>query len=229
VPARTPNKKITCKVCGAEFYPSDKWQINKQKLLLAEGADAHRFLIYTCKAYKKSDVQVIDFGGIDELRMFLRNLVQIMADFSKVKTLVIVRDAETNIDSAVAKISSALRNVSLPVPSGPFQFSSNNRIKTAFMLFPGPDENGKWGDGTLEELCLRTVNDTPLLKCVDGYLQCAEKSKEDLRHPGKSRLYAYLAGKDDHAGKRLGEAARDKVWKFNHRSMAAFKKIIQEM
>lgn len=229
MPATPRNKKINCKVCGAEFYPSDKWQIEKEKLLLAEGADVHRFLIYACKAYKKSDVQVIDFGGINDLRPFLKNLVDVMANFSKVKTLVIVRDAETNIDSAVAKITSVLQNVNLPVPPEPFRFSSNNNIRTAFMLFPGPDLNGKCRNGTLEDLCLRTVNDVPLLKCVDTFLQCAQETHEDLKHPWKSRLYAYLAGKDDHAGKKIGQAAKDKVWKFNHAAMLPFKKIIQEM
>jgi len=229
VPARTPNKKITCKVCGAEFYPSDKWQIQEEKLLLAEGADVHRFLIYACKAYNKSNVQVINFGGIDELRPFLKNLVEIMENFSKVKTLVIGRDAETDVNAAIAKVTSALQNVNLPVPQEPFQFSSNNHIKTALMLFPGPDQNGKCQNGTLEELCLTTADDAPLLKCVDAFLQCAQEINEDLRHPRKSRLYAYLAGKNDHAGKKLGQAAKDKVWKFNHPSMAPFKKIVQEM
>ena len=229
MPATPTNKKITCKVCGSEFYPSDKWQIQKEKLLLAEGVDVHRFLIYACEAFEKADIQVINFGGIDELRGFLKNLVEIMANFTKVKTLVVARDAETDVDAAIAKVASAFKNVNLPVPQEPFQFNSNNHIKTALMLFPGPDQNGKCRNGTLEELCLTTADDAPLLKCVDAFLQCAQKSNEDLRHPWKSRLYAYLAGKDDHAGKKLGQAAKDKVWKLNHPSMAPFKKIIQEM
>jgi len=225
----TPQKKITCRVCGAEFYPSEKWQIQKEKLLLSEGVDVHRFLIYACETFEKPGIQVINFGGIDELRGFLETLVEIMENFSKVKTLVIACDAETNVDATVAKVTSALRNVNLPVPQAPFQFSMNNHIKTAFMLFPGPDQNGKCRNGTIEDLCLATVNDAPLLKCVDTFLQCAQKSDEDLKHPWKSRLYAYLAGKDDHAGKKIGQAAKDKVWKFNHAAMAPFKKIIQEM
>ena len=223
-----PNKKITCKICGADFYPSDKWQIQKEKLLLAEGADVHRFLIYACKSYKKPDVEVIDFGGINELRAFLQNL-KMMPNFSKVKTLVIARDAETDVNAAIAKLASALENINLPVPQEPFLFTSNSNIRTAVMLFPGPDQKGKCQNGTIEELCLTTVNDSPLLKCVDAFLQCAQKSNEELKHPWKSRLYAYLAGKNDHAGKKLGQAAKDKVWKFNHASMAPFKKIIKEM
>ena len=188
MPPTPSNKKITCNVCGAEFYPSDKWQIEKEKLLLAEGVDVHRFLIYACEAFEKADIQVINFGGIDELRGFLKNLVEIMANFTKVKTLVVARDAETDVDAAIAKVASAFKNVNLPVPQEPFQFSSNNHIKTALMLFPGPDQNGKCRNGTLEDLCLRTVNDVPLLECVDTFLQCAQKTNEDLKHPWKSTL-----------------------------------------
>jgi hypothetical protein len=227
VPA-TPEKKITCRVCGAEFYPGDKWQIKKEKLLLAEGTDVHRFLIYACEAYEKSNVQVIDFGGIDDLRPFLQELMT-MENFSKVKTLVIARDAETDVNVAITQVVSTLRNVSLPVPQKPFQFTSNDHIKTALMLFPGPDPNGKCHNGTIEDLCLKTVDDSHLLQCVDIFLECAKESNEDIRHPWKSKLYAYLAGKDDHAGKKIGQAARDKVWDFNHDAMVPFKKIIQEM
>jgi len=216
-------------VCGEEFYPADKWQIRKEKLLLAEGADAHRFLIYACKSYKKTDIQVINFGGITELKVFLQNLVEIMAGFSKVKALVVARDAEADVDRAMIQVTSALQTVKLPVPQQPFQFSSNGHIKTAVVFFPGPDQNGKCQKGTLEELCLKTIDDVALLECVEAFLQCAKKSNEDLKHPWKSKLYAYLAGKDAHAGKRLGQAARDKVWNLNHSSMEPFKKIIREM
>ncbi len=74
MPAAPEKKKLTCNVCGAEFYPGEKWQIWSEKLLLAEGVDVHRFLIYAITSYEKSDVQVINFGGIDELRLFIENL-----------------------------------------------------------------------------------------------------------------------------------------------------------
>lgn len=224
-------KRITCKVCGAEFYPNRKWQIDKDKLLLAEGVDVHRFLMYACKAYGISDIQVIDFGGNNELRNFLETL-KTFEDLSRIKTLVIARDAETNVTSAIDSIKSAIENINLPVPSTPFQFQQENGIKTAFMLFPGPDKNNQCQRGTIEDLCLSTVSNDPLLKCVDGFLECAKQNQEEgdeLKHPWKSRLYAYLAGKDDHAGIRLSQAARDKVWDWEHDSMIPVQKIIKGM
>ena len=231
MPQRPLKQRIACRVCGAEFYPHEKWQIYEEKLLLAEGVDVHRFLIYACKAYQKSDVQVISFGGNSELRTFLEALKN-LEDFSKVKALVIARDAETDVTSAVDSVKSALRNIELPVPSEPFQFQQEDGTKTAFMLFPGPDRNNQCRTGTIEDLCLATISKDPLLNCVNAFLECAkqnQESDEELKHQWKSRLYAYLAGKDDHAGKKLSQAAKNNVWNWEHDAMLPFQRIIQEM
>jgi len=231
MPQKPLKKRITCRVCGAEFYPHEKWQIYEEKLLLAEGVDVHRFLLYACKTYKKSDIQVISYGGNSELRTFLEALKN-LEDFLKVKTLVIARDAETVVTSAIESVKSSLGNIGLPVPSEPFQFKQKNGVKTAFMLFPGPDRNNQCQTGTIEDLCLATISKDPLLNCVNAFLECAkqnQESDEELKHQWKSKLYAYLAGKNDHAGKRLSQAAKDNVWNWDDEAMLPFQRIIHGM
>lgn len=231
MPQRPSKKRITCRVCGAEFYPQEKWQIDEEKLLLAEGVDVHRFLIYACRAYQRSDIQVISFGGNSELRTFLEVLKN-LEGFSQVKALVIARDAETNVTSAIESVKSALGNIELPIPSEPFQFQQEGNTKTAFMLFPGLDGNNHCQTGTIEDLCLATISEDPLLNCVNAFLECAKQNQEGdekLKHQWKSRLYAYLAGKDDHAGKKLSQAAKNNVWNWEHDAMLPFQRIIQEM
>ena len=230
----TEIKKVTCPECGKEFDDKPQ-QIEKQKLILVEGMDVHGFLFHAIKAFKKNDIQVFNFKGRNDLRLFVKNLAT-MENFSKVKTFVIASDAETNVQSTIQSIKDTLKNVDnvdLPIPTGPFQFSSNNDIKTAIILFPGPDKNGDLRKGTIEDLCLETVADDPILKkCVENFIKCASQNQLDndvLRHLWKSRLHAYLAGKDDHAGKKLGVVARSGLWKWDHPTMAPFKKIIQEM
>lgn len=226
-------KKVTCPECGKEFGAT-RQQIETQKLILAEGMDVHGFLFHAARTFDRDDIQVFNFKGKDELRLFLENLTN-MENFTKVNTIIIARDADTNIQSAVQSIRSALKNaesVDLPIPTKPFQFSSANGIKTAFILFPGLDKNGKCRAGTIEDLCLETLADDPLLDCVDAFLECAQQNQENnekLKHAWKSKLHSYLAGKNDHAGKKLGVAARDGVWKWDHPAMAPFKKIIQQM
>ena len=179
------------------------------------------------------DVQVIDFGCIRELNLFLKNLIQDNG-FSQVETLVIARDAETSVNSAITSIQNSLQDIGLelPVPTRPFEWQPNSSIKVAFMLFPGIDGTGQCQTGTLENLCLKTVTTDPLLKCVKDFVQCAQENQQNndrISHPWKSELYAYLAGKDDHAGKRLSQAAKDRVFPWDHSAMEPFKRIIQAM
>lgn|GEM_PF-1048605 len=226
--------KVTCPECGKQFEPK-KQQIEKQKLILAEGLDAHAFLFHATRAFQKLDVQVFNFEGKDQLRLFIQNLAT-MENFSKVNTLVIARDAETNVESAIQSVQSALKNaanVNLPIPAQPFQFTSANGIKTALILFPGPGPNGRCRTGMIEDLCLETVAHDPVLEtCVNSFLECARQNQQGndkLKHPSKSKLHAYLAAKNDHAGKKLGVAAMAQVWNWDHPAMGHFKKIIQEM
>ena len=114
----------------------------------------------------------------------------------------------------------------------PCKFQQGDNIKTAFMLFPGLDAHKQCKAGTIEDLCLATISKDPLLNCVKTFLECAEQNQEAgerLKHPWKSKLYAYLAGKDDHAGKRLSQAAKNNVWNWEHDAMLPFKRIIREM
>ena len=234
MPALPVTKKISCPECGKEFDATPR-QIEREKLILAEGMDVHGFLFHAARAFDRDDIQVFNFKGKDELRLFLEDLAN-MENFTSVNTIVIARDAETNVQSSIQSIRSALenaRNVNLPIPIRPFEFTSRNGIKIAFILFPGFDKNGNLRSGTIEDLCLATVGDDPLVKnCVSSFLVCVRENQQGndkLRHPWKSKLHAYLAGKDDHVGKKLGVAAKDRVWKWDHAAMAPFKKIIQEM
>jgi len=74
--------------------------IEKSKLILAEGRDAELFLVWARDTYlDRGDVQIIDFGGINQLPPFLLNLPN-MENFDKVESLVIARDAETDAKAA---------------------------------------------------------------------------------------------------------------------------------
>lgn len=204
--------------------------INKKKLLLAEGKDAFHFLCHACNFYRQTeDVQVMDFGGNDDLPNFLLYLVN-MDKFDEVNTIVIARDAETDAEAAINSIRASMLqkkilSADIPVPEKPFEYTANDTMKTAFMVFPGPQQE----DGTLEDLCLSTVENDPLLECVDGYLECAKAKGEQFPHFHKNRLHCFLAGKKDHAGSPISHAFKAKVWPPDHPALEPFKRIIEEM
>lgn len=231
-----PDIKIAiCPECGKKF-PVGRVPINKEKLILAEDRDIQGFMFQACKAFAKSnEIQLFCFNSASELGTFIKSLAT-MENFSPVKTIVVARDADANVQSSIQSIKSALErvtNVNLPIPQEPFRFVSNDNIKTAFVLFPGPDEKGEYQTGSIEDLCLALVNDDPLLKsCVAPFIECAQANQEKgetLKYQSKSEFYAYLAGKHHHAGIRLGMAAGCKLWNWDDDRIAPFKAIIEQM
>ncbi len=207
--------------------------IEKEKLILAEGKDAYHFFCHACNFYRQvKNVQVMNFGGNDELPNFLSDLTN-MDKFDEVNTIVISRDAETNADAAIMSIQDAIKHANnknsanIPIPQESFKYTNTQKfsMKVAFMIFPGP----KLKKGTLEHLCLSTVQNDPIMKCVDDYLECAKGKGEQLPRIHKNRLHCFLAGKSDSAGKPIGLAFKAKVWPPDHLVLKPFKKIIQEM
>ncbi len=204
---------------------SNPEQITAKKILLAEGRDAELFLVWTSRHFRHEiDFQVMDFGGIKELTNFLLLLAN-DESYDDVETIVVARDAETDAKAATDSIQHSMKQANIPVPKKPFEYIRNATLKTAFIIFPGP----KYSSGRLEDLCLLTVEDDPLLKCVDGYLECAKAKGEQLTRIHKSRLHCFLAGKKDYAGLPIGRASQKKAWDFDHSALKPFKRIIQEM
>jgi hypothetical protein len=183
------------------------------------------FLIWACREYRdKEDFQVMDFGGVDELRNCLSLLTRIEG-YDQVETLVIGRDAETDVASAIVSVRDSMRLAKMPVPDKPFEYVSQDGLRTAFVIFPGP----QCKRGTLEDLCLLTVTDDPIMPCVDDFLVCVGGTGETLPRPHKSKLHCFLAGKDTYVGSTIGQASYKGAWNAHHNALQPFKSIIQKM
>jgi hypothetical protein len=177
----------------------------------------------------------MDFGGVGshDLRRFLA-LIQAMEGYDSVDTIVFARDAETDGARAEESVKYHFRTAGLPEPDHAFELTET-APRCGYMVFPGtrtPDTTGatSLAPGTLEDLCISSVSDDPLLTCVDSYIACAQQiSGKPVIHVHKARLYAYLACKKDWAGLKLSEAARAGAWPWEHEVFAPFKLLIQSM
>ena len=49
-------------------------QITEKKLILTEGRDTYYFCIWAYQAFNTTGIQVLDFGGIKDLNIYLKNL-----------------------------------------------------------------------------------------------------------------------------------------------------------
>ena len=200
--------------------------ITQKKLLLAEGRDAELFLVWAGRHFRpERDFQVMNFGGIKELTNFLKLLANDESYDDNVETIVVARDAEMDAKAAIDSIQNSMKQADMPVPKKPFEYTQESSLKTAFMIFPGPE----YQSGRLEDLCLLTVENDPLLECVDDYLECAKAKGEQLPRIHKSKLHCFLAGKKDYAGLPIGLASCEKAWDIDHLALEPFKRIIQEM
>jgi hypothetical protein len=211
---------------------SEKEEIRQKKLLLAEGGDDYYFCRAACQTLGVDDVQVLDFGGIDNLRAYLKALI-LLPGFEIVETIVIARDAEQSAVGAVLSVKGAISNAGLDVPANPFEFSCG-KPRVAFMLFPGYASHGQEGkkelrEGALEDLCMEIAKDVSTFKCVDDYIQCLRSVGQEIRHLHKIRIHAYLAGIDRLSGLKIGEAARAGAWDLQNPDFDQFRQIITNM
>ncbi|WP_406037629.1 DUF3226 domain-containing protein [Succinimonas sp.] len=141
--------------------------IVKNYIILCEGVDTVNFLLYyLCSKELDYDprfadnIQLFNFGGITDLSLFIRNLMS-MENFDKVNTILIVRDAETDVDKAISSVKIALKKSQLPVPDNCnlWKRDEENNIKVAFTLMPMCSSNPT--TGALEDLCWNILANDP--------------------------------------------------------------------
>lgn len=203
--------------------------IEREKIILVEGADASFFFMWACQALDVHYIQVIDYGGIDDLGEYLRTFKE-LSGYEKVSTVLIGRDAETNPDGAVKSIKSSLKKNGFSVSERPFIFAEG-KPRVAYMLFPGFKSGSEVSllPGTLEDLCLSTTKGDLVHECVNLYVDCLREKGITLKDLHKTRLHAYLAGKQNFAGLKIGEAAKAGAWNWNHTNLKPFREIIKAM
>jgi len=203
-------------------------RITEPKLLLAEGADACYFCIWAKQAYGVTGLQVMDFGGIGELARRLQT-VQLVTGYDVVESLGVIRDAEEDAAAAFASVRGAFDKAGLTAPSQPYEVAAGSP-RTGVFLFPGPapDEGGP-RCGTLEDLCMATVENQPVRHCIDSFMDCLRQAGGDLRRPHKARVHSYLAGNNSFVGLKLGEAAKAGAWDWRHRQMEPFERFLRTL
>jgi len=202
--------------------------ITEPKLLLTEGADAYWFSKWAVSGYALSRIQVIDFGGNQQLETKLTTLQRIPG-YHQVEALGIIRDAESNASAAVESVQLALERAKLTVPDNAFEVKSGSP-KVGIFLFPGPGNGEKTPrPGTLEDFCLFTVKGKPVMSCIDSFLDCVKDVGCDVRHPHKASLHAYLTANDKFVGMKLGEAGRAGAWDWEHPAFRAFKEFLYSL
>ena len=176
--------------------------IGLSRLLLVEGETPLSFFDALTVHLGLSDrVEIRSFGGVRDLRKYLRTLVA-SADFRQVKKLGIIRDCEEDAAAAAQSLRDVIEHVKI----------DRSRVEVSWLLLP--DEKSP---GMLETLLWRAIEQSPTAQCVDRFFKCIVEAGEQLPIGklafDKNRVQAYLATTDK-PQVSLGVAAQRSVWNF---------------
>lgn len=194
-------------------------RITSDRLLLVEGPD-DRNLFEALLRRRLDDagsaVQVVDVGGASAFKDQIRALfTAAMQAGRNLRAVGIARDADRNPAGAWQSVYNAVLAANLQPPERPAGFSDASPRVGIFIV---PDSES---EGSLETLCMRSVAGKPAAHCVERYLTCLEERHAmSSRNRDKSFAHAYLASRRDPVA-RVGEAARQGVWNFDHPTFAA--------
>lgn len=211
-------------------------RILKSYVILCEGIDAQKFLISYLNSealkYDKrfgNNIQVLNFEGITQLGTYILNLKN-MDGYEIIKQLLVVRDAETSVQSAIDSIQHAFTVSGLPVPNKCNKWESDDRMKTAFSLFPLCSSNPS--PGALEDLCWYILNNDDSCEMRNEINEFVRKVKEKyhsiVSHEHKSRLHTFFSVNERLVSLKIGESADAKAFDWNSPKLNSLKTIIED-
>ncbi len=195
-----------------------------------EGADPHHFFTALAGHLGIDHLQIHDFGGVRDLRQFLRVFVD-ASDFPSVINLGIVRDAETDAAAAFQSVRDSLRYANLPVPDAPETTQPGPPAITT-MILPGGNR-----PGMLETLLREAVADHAVRPCVTDFMACLEalhgappqrpdKATARALLAAQTYLQGYLATRrDPHLS--VGIAAKRGYWPLDHAVLQPVRAFLQ--
>lgn len=197
-------------------------EVEEPVQLLVEGNDQRNFFETLLCHLGRIDVQVHNFGGVNDLRDFLPGLVDAPGFKETVRSVGIVRDAETSAESALQSIQSSLRKAGLETPDSPGKRISADPSVTVLIL---PDGKRK---GMLETLLCESFAGTPVDECIDGFFECVEAVGESVKRPDKARAWAYLTTMPD-PHHSVGVAAKRGYWDLDHDAFGNVRDFLEKL
>jgi len=198
-------------------------EINKAKQLLVEGKDAKIFFEALLSNLDITEIQIQNYGGIDELKGFLNQFSKAPGFQEKVESIGIIRDAENRFKSAFQSIGSALNMAGFSVPQRPQQKTESQPCISVFIL---PDNKTK---GMLETLCNRSVDKDPAMVCVDTYFDCLKENSVKLpKKIEKARLQTFMASKKK-VPRLIGIAAKQNIWPWDSPVFENIKQFLSDL
>ncbi len=204
----------------------NKIRLESDRILAVEGKDECNFFEALIKYEKINGIQIIDIGGKDKIKTEFPLLIN-LEGFTDVNALGFIRDAEENqAISAFASICYILKHNGFPAPDTINSICNEQNIRIGIFIMPNNIDKGM-----LEDLCLESVKDKPVFKCVDHYieccLQCLGENGKNI-NISKAKIQTYLSVKKPIANS-LGIAAIKGYWNFGNDCFSDIKQFLHNL
>jgi hypothetical protein len=208
----------------------DPAPIKSKKILGVEGTDEKNFFDALLKYMGIMDFDIREVGGKDRFKDKLPAL-RIVPGFSNadgspfVTHLAIVRDK--NSDNAFKSVVGILKKEGFTPPNKHGQFSNGNP-KVGIFIMPGEIE------GTmLEDLCLKTVENYPAMKCVNEFATCVSDLESKPKNISKAKVQIFKAqvflAAQPEVVDLVGLGAQKKYWNFDSPALEELKQFLNNL
>ena len=165
-------------------------------------------------------IQIMSTDSKDKLKPFLEVLPD-LPNINIVKKIAIIQDADNSDIITFNAIQNYLHDAHLPVPEK--QLESKEGIINNFQkILIHVLIIGIGNKGMLEDLCMDSVIDDPVMPCVDSYFQCLGNKFLTFLLPrpknlAKSKVRVFIASKKECTA-HVGYAAQEGYWNFERSS-----------
>lgn len=206
-----------------------------EKALLVEGQDEVNFFKALLKHCAITGVDVQKFDGKYNFNTKLPTFLNSYG--SQMRAYAIIQDADTNAEDTFQSIVNLLKKHGEPFPAQIGKYGENDKRRVGVFIMPGNRE-----EGMLEDLCLQTVAEHPVMRCLDEYFSCLKeqlpsRTLDQLKNPdcyyfpknpSKARSQAFLAGMYETFAS-VGVASLNGCWNFNHDILLDLKKFLSAL
>ena len=198
-------------------------RITSKRVLAVEGLDEKNFFDKLLKYLGISEFQIEDVGGKEKFPKKFPVLLKTPGFFapdesSLVTHLAIVRDKDE--DEAFQSVASIVAGAGLVPPSKHSTFSKGSP-KVGVFIMPGSKVKGTM----LEDLCLKTVEGHPAMKCVNEFASCVSALEAKPKNMAKAKAQTFLAAQAEIVNS-VGLGAQRDYWNFDSPALDELKQFL---
>ena len=202
-------------------------RIYNKKMLAVEGADDVAFFVRLLKKMNIHGVYVAGLGGKDNFNKDLSDLHK-RHGFSDITHFAVIRDKETDeaFESVVNIFQRKMGFRNIPAKNGLF---ASGVPRIGIFIMPGNTIEGTM----LEDLCLKSVEGHPAMKCVNEFATCISALKTTPKNISKAKAQVFkaqtfLATQPETVG-TVGLGAQKSYWDFDSPCLDELKSFLDNM